>query len=128
MHLSDHMTIQEIADHYEATTEAVRLWLILAKKHTLPALDDKLGWFNLIIQDQGSRLEDAKDADSVRLAQNLATFLGVGSAEELKQHLAKLETAKVAIIAQAFDQATKDAPNRRELRSAFLDAIEATPV
>lgn len=125
LHLEEQLTIAEIADHYDATTEAVRLWLILAKKHTLPDLDDKLGWFNLIVQDQGARLEDAKDGDSVRIAQLLSQLLGVGSLEELKQQMVRIEASKIALIAKAFDTATKGLPERNQLRTLFLEAIEA---
>lgn len=124
MHLDDSMTITEIADAYGATERAVYDWLKLAAKHTLPDLDDKQGWFKLILQDQGARLEDSKDTDSVAISKNLQQLLGVGSAEELKQHMAQLETAKIALFAQAFDRAIAELPNRKQLRSAFLDAID----
>lgn len=124
MHLDDSMTITEIAEAYGATERAVYDWLQLAKKHTLPDLDDKQAWFKLILQDQGARLEDSKDTDSVAISKNLQQLLGVGSAEELKQHMARLETAKVAIVARAFDDTIADLPNRRALRAAFLDALD----
>lgn len=125
MNLDDSMTVAEIADHYGATERAVHNWLKLAKKHTLPDLDDKRAWFELILRDQGSRLEDAKDTDSVAIAKLLSQLLGVGSVEELRLHMVQLETAKVALVAKAFDQTIADLPNRKALRAAFLDAIEA---
>lgn len=125
LHTQQGYDISDLCDHYEATPRAVYNWLQLAKKHLLPDLDDKVGWFRLILQDQGSRLEDAKDADAVRIAQLLSQLMGVGSVEELRAQMVRLETAKVVLIAQAFDEATADLPERRKLRAAFLDAIEA---
>lgn len=124
LHLEEQLTIAEIADHYDASTEAVRLWLQLAKKHTLPDLDDKMGWFNKIVTDLGARMEDATDVDSVRLGKLLSEMLGVGSLEELRAHAVHIESAKVSMIAMAFDQAISGLPNRNELRSSFLRAIE----
>lgn len=124
MHLADSMTIKEIAEHYGATERAVHDWLKLAKKHTLPPLEDKQAWFKFLIQDQGARLEDAKDSDSVAIAKLLSQLMGVGSVEELRLHMARLETAKVALVAKAFDRTIADLPNRKELRAAFLDAID----
>lgn len=117
------MTVEELAKFYDCALFSVYRWLELAKKHTLPDMDDKTGWFRLILQDQGARLEDAKDADSVAIGKFLAQLLGVGSAEELKQHMARLETAKVALVAQAFDEAIADLPNRKQLRSKFVDIL-----
>lgn len=124
LHLDEMMTVEEIADHYQSDERSVYRWLQLAKKHALPPIDDKLAWFNLLVQDQGSRLEDAKDADSVKIGQFLAQLLGVGSAEEIRAQLVQIEAAKVALIAQAFDQAIAGLPNRTELRSRFMEAIE----
>lgn len=122
-HLEDHLTVDDLAEFYGCAHYSIYRWLQLAKKHTLPDMNDKQGWFELILQDQGSRLEDAKDSDSVALAKNLSQLLGVGSAEELKAHMARLETAKVALVAQAFDEAIADLPNRQQLRERFMDVL-----
>lgn len=123
LNTEEHWTVAAIAEHYEATERAVYDWLKLGRKLALPDLDDKQAWFELILHDQGARLDDAKDTDSVAIAKNLATLLGVGSAEELKQHMARLETAKVALVAQAFDQTIADLPNRKQLRAVFLEQL-----
>ena len=118
-------SIQQLADAYGATERAVYSWLQLAKKHLLPDLDDKTGWFKLIVQDQGARLEDAKDGDSVRIAQLLSQLMGVGSVEELRAQMVKIETAKVVMIAQAFDRTLADNPERKRLRAEFVKQLEA---
>lgn len=125
LNTEEHWTITQIAEHYEATERAVHAWIKLGRKLALPDLDDKQAWFQLILQDQGSRLDESKDSDSVAIAKNLAQLLGVGSAEELKQHMARLETAKVALVAQAFDQTISDLPNRKQLRAQFLEQLAA---
>lgn len=125
LHLNDMMSVEEIADHYDATPRAVYDWLKLARKHTLPDLDDKLGWLQLIINDQGARLEDAKDGDSTRIAMFLTQTLGVGSMEELRAQAVRIEAAKVAVFATAFDQAIAGLPNRNQLREKFMEAIDA---
>lgn len=117
--------IKDLAEEYGAHPDVVGRWLKLAKKHTLPDLTDKQGWFKLILQDQGARLEDAKDSDSVAIAKLLSQLMGVGSVEELRLYMAQLETAKVAIVAKAFDQTIAHMPERKQLRAAFLDAIAA---
>lgn len=117
--------IKDLATEYGAHPDVVGRWIKTGKKHALPDLTDKQAWFRLIVQDQGSRLEDAKDTDSVAIAKLLSQLLGVGSVEELRLHMAQLETAKVALVAKAFDQTIADLPNRKALRAAFLDAIEA---
>lgn len=124
LHLDEMWTVTELATHYDASTEAIRQWLKLARKHTLPDIHDTQAWFLKIVSDQGARLEDATDGDSVRIGTFLSQLLGVGSAEELKQHMARLETAKVALVAQAFDQTIADLPNRKALRAAFIDYLE----
>lgn len=125
LHTQDGYTIKDLCDHYDATPRAVYNWLQLAKKHLLPDLDDKVGWFKLIVQDQGARLEDAKDADSVRIAQLLSQLMGVGSVEELRRQMVQLEHAKVVLIAEAFDRTIADLPDRKALRSMFVRELEA---
>lgn len=115
--------IKDLAEEYGAHPDVVGRWLKLAKKHTLPDLDDKQAWFRFLIQDQGARLEDAKDSDSVAIAKLLSQLMGVGSVEELRLHMAQLETAKVALVAKAFDQTISDLPNRKQLRSVFLERL-----
>jgi transposase-like protein len=123
LHLEEQLTIQQIADHYDATTEAVRLWLILAKKHTLPDLDDKQAWFDLIVTNLGARLEDAKDTDAKGLAQQLAQMLGVGSREELRAYAIQVEEAKVRLVAERLGAALETAgvpvPQRRQVLEAL---------
>lgn len=124
-HLEGMETIQELADHYQASTEAIRQWLKLARQHTLPPLEDREAWLTRIVTNVAVRLEDAKDADAVKIGEALTKWLGIGSAQELKQHMAALETAKVALVAKAFDDAVAGQPNRAELRQAFLTAVAA---
>lgn len=128
MHLSDSMTVKQIAEHYDATERAVYDWLQLAKKHSLPDLDDREGWFRFIVTDMGARLEDAKDADSVRIADLLSKLMGVGSVEELRRQMVQLEHAKVVLIAEAFDRTIADMPDRKALRAMFVRELEAAEV
>lgn len=123
MHTDDLMTYTELADHYQCSTEAIRLWLKLAQKHTLPPVDDQLGWLERLVKQLGGRLEDARDQDAVRLAHELAALLGIGSAEVLKQQAVQIEAAKIALIAQAFDRAISDLPDVGPRRAAFAEVL-----
>lgn len=123
LNLETGMSVQEIADHYQATERAVYDWLKLAKKHTLPPLDDRMGWFNLIIQDQGARLEDAKDADSVRIAQLLSQMMGVGTLEELRAQAVNIEHAKVRLMAERLGEAFETAGIPVTQRRKVLEAL-----
>ena len=125
MHLDDLYTITELADHYQASTEAIRQWLILAKKHTLPDIDDKLGWFNFIIQNLGARMEDAKDTDAAKLGQLLSQMIGVGSLEELRAAVVNIEAAKVRLMANKLGDAMTDAGIPVSQRRAVLEVLSA---
>lgn len=123
MHLDDMMTVQQIADHYDCEPFSVYRWLQLAKKHTLPDLDDKQAWFDLIVTNLGARLEDAKDTDAKGLAQQLAQMLGVGSREELRAYAIQVEEAKVRLVAERLGAALESAgvpvPQRRQVLEAL---------
>jgi transposase-like protein len=127
-HIDGGETIQDLAQEYGCHYDVMRRWIKTGKKHALPDLDDKVGWFKLIVQDQGARLEDAKDADSVRIADLLSKLMGVGSVEELRRQMVQLEHAKVVLIAEAFDRTIADMPDRKALRAMFVRELEAVDV
>lgn len=116
-------TVEEIADEYDATPRAVYNWLKTGRALDLPQIDDHAGWYNKLVIELGSRLDDADDGDAVRLASQLAKLLGVGSAEELNAQRVQIEAAKVTIVAQAFDKAIAGLPQRDTLRAEFVTAM-----
>lgn len=124
LHLNDGWTLQEIATHYEASHEAVRQWMQLARKHTLPDIDNKQEWLEKIITNVGARLEDAKDVDAVKIADSLSKLLGIGSAHELKQQQLALETAKAVMVAEAFDRVITGLPDADRLRAEFVTTVK----
>lgn len=117
------LTVAAIAEKYDASPDVVGRWLKEGRKHALPDIDDGTAWVTKIIQDWGSRLDDSTDADAVRLGEALSRMLGIGSAEQLAAQRVRIETAKVALIAEAFDKVIAGLPDRDKLRAEFVGAM-----
>lgn len=116
-------TVAQLAEQYDADPDTVGRWIKTGRKHTQPPLDDTEAWLTKIVSDWGSRLDDAKDADAVRLGEALSKMLGVGVGEELAAQRVRIEATKVALVAEAFDRVIAGLPNREKLRTQFVEAM-----
>lgn len=91
-------TLTQLAEDYDASHEAIRLWVREGRRHDLPPLDDRQTWLQNLTAELATRLPDADDGDAQRLAKQIGEWLGLAHVDRQRDAMLLIEAEKLSML------------------------------